>query len=76
MLHHLLYIFPIFRAICEYHASKIFPFCCEPFLESFFHLLVRTKALLSKCVKSSMQTSGNRKKPSLLSKPHGVELSS
>ena len=29
---------------------KIFPFCREPFIEPFFHIFVRTKALLSKCV--------------------------
>ena len=52
---------------------KIIPFCCEPFVESFFHIFVRIKALLGKCVKSSMQTNGNRKEPSLVSKPHGVE---
>ena len=76
MLQRLLHIFPIFRAICEYHAGKIFPFSCESFIESFFHIFIRTKALLSKCVKLSMQTSGNLKEASLVSKLNGVELPS
>ena len=29
---------------------KIFPFCCEPFTEPFFHIFVRTETLPSKCV--------------------------
>ena len=47
-LHRLLYIFPIFRTICEYHAGKFFPFCCERFIELFFHIFLWIKALLSK----------------------------
>ena len=67
---------PIFRAICEYHVSKIFFFCCEPFIEPFFHIFVRIKALLSKVRNPLMQTSGNRKELSPVSKPHEVELPS
>ena len=55
---------------------KIFPFCCEPFIDPFFHIFARTKALLSKCVKSSMRTSGNGKETNRVSKPHGVEFPS
>ena len=69
--HRLLYIFPIF-----WKFMNTTPFCCEPFTELFFHVFVQTKALFSKYVKSSMQTSGNLKEPSLASKQHGIELSS
>ena len=55
---------------------KIFPFCCESFVESFFHIFVRTEALPRKCVKSSVQTNGNWKESNPVSKPHGVELPS
>ena len=30
--------------------TKNFPFYCEPFIESFFHIFVRSKAQFSKCV--------------------------
>ena len=29
---------------------QIFPFCCEPFTEPFFHIFVRTEVLFSKLV--------------------------
>ena len=45
MLHRLLYIFPIFRAICEYYTSRH-----PSFLLQLFHIFVRTQALLTNCV--------------------------
>ena len=77
MLHRLLYIFPIFWALCEYHANKFMittPFCCDPFIKSFFHIFVRTNQSAAQQVRDpSMQTSANWKEPSLVSKSHRVE---
>ena len=42
--------FPSFGQFVDTTSIKIFPFCREPFIEPFFHIFVRTKALLSKCV--------------------------
>ena len=68
--------FPSFGQFVDTTPVKIFPFC-EPFIEPFFHIFVRTKALLSVHVRDpSMQTSSNRKEPSVVSKPHGIELPS
>jgi len=63
--------FPSFGQFMDTTPIKIFPFCRKPF-EPFFHIFVRTKALQVR--DPLMQTSGNRKEPSLVSKPHGVEL--
>ena len=65
-------LFPSFGQFVNTTPIKIFSFCCEPFL----YIFVRTKALLSKCLKSSLQTNGNRKEPSLVNKQHLVELPS
>ena len=65
MLYHLLYIFP---EIYEYHASKIFPFCHEPFF-------VQTKALLSKCMTHWHKQVAIRSQVWWV-KPHGVEFPS
>jgi len=42
--------FSSFEQFVDTTPVKIFPFCREPFIEPFFHIFVRTKALLSKCV--------------------------
>ena len=63
--------FPSFGQFVNTTPVKIFPFCCEPFTETFFHIFVRCSASAS-----SMQTSENRKEASLVSKPQGVELTS
>ena len=76
MLHRLLYIFSIFRAICEYHVNENLPLLLRTIRRFIFHIFVRTKALPNKCVKSSMQTSGNRKEPSTVSKTQDVEFPS
>ena len=41
---------PFFGQFVITTSVKIFPFCCKPFVEPFFLIFVRTKALLSKCV--------------------------
>ena len=41
---------PSFGQFVNTTPVKIFPFCCESFIEPFFHIFVRTKALLGKCV--------------------------
>ena len=41
---------PSFGQFVNTTSVQIFPFCCELFVEPFFHIFVRTKALLSKCV--------------------------
>jgi len=66
--------FPPFEQFVDTTSVKIFPFCRESFIESFF---LRTNQSAAQQVRDpSMQTSGNRKEPSLVSKPHGVELPS
>ena len=41
---------PSFDQFKNTTSVKIFPFCYEPFIELFFHIFVRTKALLGKCL--------------------------
>ena len=65
-------IFSSFGQFANTTSEKIFPLCCELFVERFFHIFAQTKALLSKYVTQTMQTSGKRKETSLVSKPHGV----
>ena len=60
--------FSIFLAICEYHTSKNLP----PFLRNirrviFSHLRTNQSAAQQMC-DPLIQTSGNRKEPSLVSK--------
>ena len=43
-------IFPSFGRFVNTTPVKISPFCCEPFVESFFHIFVRIEAPLSKYV--------------------------
>ena len=76
MSHHLLQNFPIIRAICEYHDSKSFPLLLRNIHRDIFSHL-RTNLNAAQQVRDpSLQTSGNRKEPSLVNKPHGVELPS
>ena len=67
--------FPSFGQFVNTTPVKIFPFCREPFIEPFFHIFVRTKALLSKCVthRCKQVVIGRSQ---VVSKPHGVELPS
>jgi len=67
--------FPPFGQFVDITPVKIFPFCRESFIEPFFHIFVRTSAA-QQVRDLSMQTSDNQKEPSLVNKPHGVELPS
>ena len=42
--------FPSFGQFVDTMPVNIFSLCREPFIEPFFRIFVRTKALLSKCV--------------------------
>ena len=68
-LHRLLYIFPIFRAICEYYASKNLPLLLRTIDQAIFSHLRTNLSAAQRVRDVSMQTSGNRKEPSLVSKP-------
>ena len=63
MFYSLLYIFPIFRAICEYHALLL-----RTILRTIFSHL-RTKQSAAQQVSGpSMETSGNQKEQSPVSR--------
>ena len=62
--------FSHFRAICEYRASKNLPLL----LRTIFSHLRTNQSAAEQVRDPTMQTSGNRKEPSLVSKSHGVEL--
>ena len=66
------YTFPIYRAICEYNAGKNLHLLLRAI---FSHLRTNQSAARQVC-NSSMKTRGNRKEPSLMSKPHLVKLPS
>jgi len=68
--------FPSFGQFVNTTPVKIFSFCREPFIEPFFHIFIRTQSAAQQVRDSSMQTNGNWKELSLVSKPHGVELPS
>ena len=76
MLHRLLYIFPSSGQFVNTTPVKIFHFYYEPFFGSFFSHLRTNQSAAQQVRDPSMQTSGNRKEPSLVSKPHEVELPS
>ena len=67
--------FPSFGQFVDTTPIKIFPFCREPFIEPFFHIFRTNQSAAQQVRDPSMQTSDNRKEPSLVSKPHGVEPS-
>jgi len=68
--------FPSFGQFVDTTLVKIFPFCREPFIEPFFHIVRTNQSAAQQVRDPSTQTSGNRKESSLVSKPHGVELPS
>ena len=74
MSHQLLYIFAIFRAICEYHATKNLPLLLWPFHRTTFSYLRTNQSAAQQIRDRSMPTNDNRKVLSLVSKVHGVEL--
>ena len=67
--------FPSFGQFMDTALVKIFPFCHEAFIEPFFHIFIRTKRYSASAWPIDAN-SDNRKEPSLVSKPHGVELPS
>ena len=75
MLYRLLYIFPILRAIYEYHASKNLPLLFMNYLSHFLYFCMNKSTVQQVC-DPLMQTTGNRKEPSLVSKTHRVEFPS
>ena len=68
--------FPIIRAICEYHVSKNLPLLLRTIHWAIFSHLRTNQSASHQVRDSSMQTIGNWKVPSPVSKPHGVELHS
>ena len=74
MLHRLLYIFPIFREICEYHANKNLPFLLRIIRRVIFSHLRTNQSAAQQVRDPLIQTSSNRKEPSLISKLYGVDL--
>ena len=74
MLHRLLYIFPVFRAICEYQTSNNLPPLLRNIHRAIFSHLRTNQSAAQHIRDQSVQTNGNRKEPSPVSKPHGVEL--
>ena len=76
MLHRTLYIFPIFRAICEYYVNKNLPPLLRTIRWAIFSYFATNQSVAQQVRDTSMLTNGNQKRPSLVSKPHGVELRS
>ena len=76
VLYRLLYIFPTFRTICEYHVGKNVPFLLRTIHRVIFSHLRTNQSAARQVRDLSMQISGNRKEPSQVSNPHGVKLSS
>ena len=72
-LHHLLYIFPIFWAICEYHAGKNHPLLLRSIHRAIFPYLRTNQSSAQQVRDPSVQTSGSWKEPSPVTKPHEVE---
>ena len=68
--------FPIFCVICEYHASQNLPLLLRSINRAIFSYLRMNQSAAQQVRDLSMQTNGNRKEPSLVSKPYGVELPS
>ena len=74
MLDLLLYIFPVFRAICDYHVSKNLPLLLRIIQRTIFSHLRINQSATQQVSDASIQTSGNQREPSPVSKPHGLEL--
>ena len=76
MLQRLLYIFPIFRAICEYHTKKNLPDFLRTIHRTIFSHLRMNKSAAQQVGNPLTQASANQKEPSLVSKQHRVEFPS
>ena len=74
MLHRLLHIFPIFPAIFEHHASKNLSLLLRTIRRGIFSHLRTNQSAAQQVGDTSIQISGNRKEPSLVSKPHGEKF--
>ena len=59
MLHRLLYILPIFRAICEYRVGKNLPPLLRTIYRVIFSYLRTNQSAAQQVRNSSMQTCGN-----------------
>ena len=70
------YIFLNSRAICEYHAGINLPLSLRTIHRAIFSHLRMNQSAAQQVCEPSMHTGGSRKGPSLMSKPHGVQLSS
>jgi len=66
--------FSSFEQFVDTTPVKIFPFCREPFIDPFFRLRTNQSSVQQSVW--PIETSGNQKEPSLVSKPHGVEFPS
>ena len=73
MLNRLLHSFPICPAICEYHGSKNLLFLLWTIHRTIFSHLRTNRSAAQQVRDSLMQTSGNRKESSLVSKNFSVE---
>ena len=74
MLQRVLYIFSIFRPICEYLASKNLPLMRTIHRAIFSHL--RTHHSAARQMRDTlMQTNGNHKESSLVTKAYGGRIS-
>ena len=71
-----LYIFSIFRVILEYHVSKNLSLSLRTIHPAIFSHLRMNQSAAQQVRDPLIQISGNRKEPSLVSKPYGIELSS
>ena len=69
-------LLPSFDQFVNATPVKIFLFCCESFVEPFFHIFVRTRGLLDKCVTHRYKPVVIRRSQVWWVKPHGAELSS
>jgi len=59
-------VFPVFRTICGYHASKNLPLLPRIIHRAIFSRLRTNQSAAQQVRDLSMQTSGNRKEPSLV----------
>ena len=65
MLYCLIFIFPIFRAICEYQISKNLPLVLQTIHRAIFSHRRTNQNAAQRVRDPSMQTCGNWKEPSL-----------
>ena len=76
MPHRVLYIFPVSRAISEYHAGKNPSLLLRTIRRAIFSHLRTNQSAARQVRDPSMQTSDNLKDPSLVGKLRGVQFPS